>query len=334
MREAATAAAHTLDEQPDAIDHALALGERMLAAAEAFAFSFELPPLGDIDLPPDAVGSEEDRARLQGAAPLYLAAELEAACLLPAAEAVAALFAGGGLQTDLGPAAPLLVEFWRGRKERFSAGERQAFFARLFGHAGGPTLAGPGGVNSSFEPLMIALTEALTSRAGPASFGSPYAPHLNNPFAPSFAPPFAGEYQLRQAARQLGANLALRGGGITAYAARDILGTVRSALEIFKQPMLQRALGAGSVWGAVRAASQLYLEAGGEQIGAHVTRGKWGLLVLSWLSEVYLLLGDTSRAVAPPEHPVVGAALTWLQASLSIEEVRARATPAPGARGV
>ena len=114
MREVAPAA----DEQPGAIDRALALGERMLAAAEAFAFSFELPPLGDIDLPPEAVGSAEDRARLQAAAPLYLAAELEAACLLPAAEAVAALFAGGGLQTDLGAAEPVLGHRQRGEVAR------------------------------------------------------------------------------------------------------------------------------------------------------------------------------------------------------------------------
>src|SRR5262245_7072593 len=123
--------ATALDQTPG-IDRALDLGGRLLAATEVFVAGLGLPDLGVIDLPP-VIGSAADQARLRAVASLYLAAELEAAQLLPAVELLAGLFAGGGLTADVGPAAPLLAAFWTGRTRRFSVGERAAFFARLFG---------------------------------------------------------------------------------------------------------------------------------------------------------------------------------------------------------
>src|SRR5712691_6383604 len=110
-----------------------------------------LPGDGGIDLPPES-SSPADQQSLRGLASMYLASELEGAGLVPAVEALAG---------DVGPAGAMLVEFWRTRSQRFTAAERQAFFGRLFGHAAGPTLAGPGGRNDEFEGLMINLTEAI-----------------------------------------------------------------------------------------------------------------------------------------------------------------------------
>ena len=87
---------------PGAIDRAVALGWRLITAVEAFASQFA--ELGDIELPP-VVGSAQDQANLRTVAPLYLAAELESARLVPAAEALAELFVHGALRGDLGPAA-------------------------------------------------------------------------------------------------------------------------------------------------------------------------------------------------------------------------------------
>ena len=95
---------------------ALAAHERALARAME---------LGDIDLPPGAPNAQ-DRAQLQAAAPLYFASELEAAGLLPTAELVAGLFASGAITQPLGPAAQLLHTFWRHRRERLDAKERDA----------------------------------------------------------------------------------------------------------------------------------------------------------------------------------------------------------------
>jgi hypothetical protein len=300
---------------PDsALDRSLALGWRLVGAAEIFASQFAQPNLGAIDLPP-VVGTAADRTHLQTVAPLYLAAELEAAQLVPAVETLAGVFANGGLTADLGPAARLLTTFWQGRHQRFAARERQAFFARLFGAGPGPTLAVGGmprdqaGINSAFEPLLIDLAEALYQ----------YKP------AP-FAGLYVDEAPLRAAARQLAANLLPRSGGIATFAARDLLGLLRDALAILKQPLVQRAVRARGVWETVRAVTSQYARQTVE-IAPRVERGKSGLLILTWLAEVLPLLDNPGQRLLASNHMAVsGAAGAWLQASLSLHESSAGAT--------
>jgi hypothetical protein len=287
------------------VERSLALGFRLLAAAESFAAAFA--ELGDIELPP-VVGSDADQAGLRAAAPLYLASELESALLLPAVETLAGLFASGALAVDSGAAPEQLRDFWRGRKERFSAAERAAFFARLFGSAAGSTLAGPHGRNDAFEGLMIDLTEALSRIGEQYPVGLAYGSHE--------------ETRILATAAQLAANLAPRSGGMTAFAARDILSTTQQALEILNQPEVQHALGARSVWTAVRIVAERYLDESPD-IPSHVTRGKSGLLVLAWLAETLPRLSGLGPGLAAPNDPVVGAATNWLQASLSLAEASA-----------
>ena len=287
------------------IEHSLSLGFRLLAAAETFAAAFT--ELGDIELPP-VVGSDADQAALRAAAPLYLASELESALLLPAVETLAGLFASGALGIDSGPAPEQLRDFWRGRKERFTAEERAAFFARLFGSAAGSALTGPHGRNDAFESLMIDLTEALARIGEQYPVGLAYGPYE--------------ETRIRAAAAQLASNLAPRSGGMTGFAARDILTNTQQALEILKQPEVQRALGARSVWTAVRIVGERYLDESPD-IPSHVTRGKSGLLVLAWLAEILPRLSGLGPGLAAPDDPVVGAATAWLQGSLSLAEASA-----------
>jgi hypothetical protein len=290
------------------IDNALALGRRLLAAYESFAAEFALADLGDIELPPVIGSSEADQASLRAAATLYLAYELESARLLPAVEMLAGLFASGALQSNLENAAPLLAAFWRGRKERFSAQERRAFFARLFGDTSGPGLAGEGGRNTEFEGLMINLTEALYRLDEHANFGSGATPYE--------------ETRLRAAANRLAANLALRSGGMAGFAARDILTSTQEALIILKEKVAEQAVSARSVWEAVRNITRRYLNESVD-ISNHVTRGKSGQIVLAWLAEVLPRLDLPGPPLISLDHPVIGAATAWLQASLSLQEPNA-----------
>src|SRR5437870_1020484 len=110
---------------PGEIERALALGFRLLEAAKVYARS--LAELGEIDLPPIS-GSNVVQANLRAIAPLYLASELEEACLLPAVEILARLFASGAIATDTGPATASLMVFWKERREQFSAAERTSLF--------------------------------------------------------------------------------------------------------------------------------------------------------------------------------------------------------------
>jgi hypothetical protein len=284
----------------EALEEALALAFRLVTAVEAFAVEFA--DLGDIDLPP-MLGSPVDQAHLQVVPPLYLAAQLEEAGLLPAVETLAGIFVSGGLGADIGPAAGLLATFWRGRHERFTARERQAFFARLFGAAAGPPLAVEGGRNTAFESLMIDLTETLYKlEPDPVLGGLP-----------------ASQVPLRTAAGQLAANLIPRSGGMATYAARDILATCQAALAILKQPLLQSFLGGHGVWQAVRTINRQYLSIDAD-ISPYVTRGQAGMHVLAWLAAVVPRLDTTTGALMSPTDPVIGAAAEWLQSSLTLHE--------------
>lgn len=277
-----------------AIDGALALGLRLVAAAEAFATQFG--DLGDLELPPVA-GSEADQAILRTVPPLYLAAELEAARLLPAVEMLAGLFVSGGIEADLGAASPLLVAFWRKRHERFAKPERQAFFAALFGVSAGPTPPTEGGRNTEFDGLMISLTGALSAVE---------------------TEPSRSQATLGVATRQLAANLIPRSGGIAGYAARDLLAAIQDALTILKETAVQQALGARGVWGAVESITRRYLR---EEVdlSSHVTRGKSGMLVLAWLAEALPRLESAGRLVEDGDQ-VIGAGQAWLEASFALSE--------------
>ncbi len=287
------------------IDRTLALGFRLLAAVEAFAAQFALDELGDIALPPVTAGSEAEQAHLRAIAPLYLASELESARLLPAVEMFAGLVVSGGLSRDLGPATALVIDFWKKRRERLSAPERRAFFARLFGNDLGPNLAAPGGSNTAFEMLMTAFAEALYKLDEHSS---------SNAQAGTYE-----ETRLRSAASQLAANLISRSGSIISFAARDMLEVIRQALEILKLTPVQQALGSSSVWGAVRAITERYLNESID-ISSHVTRGQSGMMVLAWLAEALPHLGEYRAPLVGLDHPAIIAAAGWLQASLALEE--------------
>lgn len=295
------------DLEPAALDRALAFGLELLAQTEAFVLSLGFAELGDIELPP-VVGNEADQARLRAVAPLYLVSELESARLLPAVEVLAGLFRSGGLRFDLGAAAPLLMDFWRTRNERFGAEERRAFFSRLFGNPTGPSLALSGGANDEFESLMIDFTEALFKLE-------------EQPFQ------IAGSstiqtVRLRSAASRLAANLSSHTSGMESFAAHDILTVIKQAFEILKQPAIQRALHVRSVWQAVRELTERYL---GERVDLtnHLRRGQAGMTVLAWLAEALPGLETATGVQPPPDATVVAAASSWLQASLALEEAEA-----------
>ena len=139
-----------MDHGAHILQLALNFGWQLVSAVEDFAFQFAFSELGEIDLPP-SMQPESDSAQLQTAASLYLASELESARVIVAAETIAGLAASGGLRGDTGEASEMLFQFWRSRNERFTAQERQAFFARLFGSDTPVRLASNRNYNEDFE---------------------------------------------------------------------------------------------------------------------------------------------------------------------------------------
>lgn len=299
---------------PDANDlsgvltQALALANQAHAGATVLA----LTELGDIDLPDTTPSSAEDQAQIRAIAPLYLAAQLEEAGLLSAVETISGLAVSGALQVNLGRAATLIQDFWQQRHERFHENERRALYARLFGadqseHSGN-SLDPHAGFNEAFENLMIDLAESLYKLDEATTRPDRVNLHAQN--------------RLVIGARNLAENLLNKGGGMTAFAAQEILSTIQAAVQILQQPAVQHAFDSRSMWGAVRAIGLRYLHLDRES-SSYVARGKSGLIVLSWLADSLPHLGDR-QPLATIDHPVIGAATEWLQASLAIREAGAQ----------
>src|SRR6516225_5153509 len=298
-----------------ALDAALADAQILLGHAEAA--SITLADLGNIELPPGPGAAAADQAHLRSIATLYLAEELEAALLVPAAELLASLAASGGLPGatgDLGGVAEsVLARFWHARHQRMTAAERRALFARLFGTEGPTAPASARDVNDDFEGLFIDLCESLfklDDQASDSSYGGA-----------------AQQTRLRVAAGGLADNLLRHTGSMTMFAANDLLATVQAALTLFKQPPVQQLLGSQSVWAAVSEVGRRYLHAEAEA-EAHVARGKDGCAVLAWLADVLPELGVGGGPLTTLDNPVIAAATEWLQTSLDLGE---RASPkSPG----
>jgi hypothetical protein len=312
---AAPEATRRLSRQPlpDVANLVAVLAQASALIEQAQTRAVALGGLIDLDVPGTTPASADDQAHIRSIASLYLAAQLEEARLLPAVEMLAGLAISGGLHIDLGPAADLIAMFWRDRSERFHETERRAFFARLFGSdEPEPTADAPGGrsaVNSTFEDLMIDLCESLY-RLDEASFGTGEAgPHAQT--------------RVRIAGRTLTQNLLEKSGGITVFAARDILAAIQSGVRILQQTGVQRAFGVHSLWGAVRAIATRYLHADTD-VQAYVARGKSGLTVLSWLADSLPSIDDGPPLVTL-DHPAIAAATEWLQASLTIREAASQA---------
>jgi hypothetical protein len=280
----------------DAADGALALALSLLER-DPYALSLDL---ADIELPPAMGGTAEEQARLRAVAPLYLASELESTRLVPAVEMLAGLAVSGGLPGDPGPAAQKLLAFRRAARDRLTAGERDALFGRLFGKPYGPALAGPAaGRNHAFEARMIDLCEALSMLETEPGVGTGIRVHT--------------------AASALSAALLPPSGGATEFAARDCLETLRDALEILKAPRVQAMFGARGVWAAVREVARRYL---GEQtdIVSRVARGRAGTTILAWLAESLPRVGDTRSPLVPAGSEIPGAAVGWMEATLTLHE--------------
>jgi hypothetical protein len=295
--------------EPDGtrLQDALRLATGLVAQVRAFGLELDL---GDLDLP-TAGTSPDDQARIRAAAPLYFAAELESARLLPALEMFAGLWATGGVAADLGPLGPVLVQYYRDRQTRLTAAEREALFGRLFGKPYGPDLAVESPRNLGFEPLMIELAASLSdwsASSGPWGSG------------------VADQVRVRTAAAQLAANLATRAGGVAAFAAGELLRDIKSAVAVFKDPLVLRALGAPSMWQAVGVVIRRYLQQEVD-VSSHVERARSGLALLAWLAES--LPAIEAGAIANPGDEVTTHAIQWMQATLALHE-RGQAGAAPG----
>ncbi len=256
----------------DGADHLLA---QHLSAALA---RFGSAALGVIDLPPIEQAAPS-KAELQVVAAVAWAREVEATALLEVVDALAAGVATGALALALDDASVRrLVEHHRHRDERFGRPERQALYDRVLGGPGDET-------DRALAALITALCE-IGRAARQASVR-------------------AFEARAGIAAAQLAGQLTERGSGITAYAARDISGQIRDALDLLGTPEVARALGGGGVWAIVQRHADRPVDVGRATARAGAIR-----TVIAWLADHAASLPG-GRVAIGRDDPVVAAALAW-----------------------
>jgi hypothetical protein len=61
----------------------------------------------------------------------------------------------------------------------------------------------------------------------------------------------------------------------------------------------------------------------------HARRGQSGMTVLAWLAEAAPLLAARREPLVAIDHPVIPAAVEWLEASLTLSESQTSRPPAP-----
>ncbi len=253
-----------------------ALDAHERAHAQASAYAQALAGI-DFDLP-EGAPTVEDRVQLNAAAPLYFASELERAGLLPTAELIAGLFVSGAITQPLGPTANLLHDFWRGRRERLDADERNAIYARVI-------------ETPHFDRLMRVLCEGIVAQADGVDLREQVVVATH---AQSFA-----------------AFLAQRVDPMASIAARDIVETINTALVFLRDRKLQAAFAVNDLWRLVAiVGSQTGIPAGAAQ--QHVERGRSGQTVLLWLANHNADNAVRLDAAKPEDVEVIVAAQRWL----------------------
>ncbi|MFL0355815.1 hypothetical protein ACI5KX_04990 [Erythrobacter sp. GH1-10] len=290
------------------IDFALQKSEALVAQATAKGLAFAFDELGYLDIPEQST-PPIDKAQLRALASLYLAAELEPAGVIPAAEKLAGL-SSSVLQVDLGPARPLVGKFWQGRGDRPDASERNAFYARLFGTSSGPITAGVER-NALFEDRMLTLCEALLKVAPGQGSDN-----------------FAVQHQVRLAGRKLMENLLQASTGITAFFAGEIIATLKQAVAILGHPHLRARFGARNIWDVIAAIGRLSAQEV-RPPSPYIRRGKSGMTILAWLADRSDDMVGNS-AIIRPGDAVIGAAVEWIEAVLEIGESSAGYQPGQG----
>ena len=283
------------------LDSALRKSGLLVGAAQSFAVGLE--ELGTLDLPP-VIHGQIDQAQLRVIASLYLASGLESAGVIPAVEQLSGLARGTGLPINLGKAAPLVAEFWKARNDRATEEERHDVFRRLFG--------------GNFEDMMLDLCEALyklDELATNANYGG-----------------LAQQTRVRSAATRLLEAMVDGGGGITTFLAQEIVASLKAALAILGHSDLKGAFGARDVWGTVAGIDRMTKTRRGDP-RLFVRSGRAGMTVLSWLADAAPHLENMAALLVSLDHPVIPAAVDWMEAALAIGEAlqtanQAKAAPA------
>ena len=224
--------------------------------------------------------------------------------MIGAAEDLTRLARSGGLSGDFGEAGALIEAFWQERNDRATPDERLALFGRLFGAPIGPADA-ESPVNAGFEELLLELCDAIIK----ATDGSG-----------------RGHTRIRTTGMRVAENLANASNDLTLFLAREVIDSLGKAIAILNNPAVKARLMARTLWDCVAAIDRRF----GRQPRAtltHLRRGRAGMAVLAWLADVYPTLESTGTTLIEDDSPVVDAAISWVDETLTLADEEMPSAP-------
>ena len=266
--------------------------------------------LGLPDLEPNTAIQQDNIRALQAT---YVAALLEGLRIFDVAELLVDHFLAGQLPLDRQGRAEVDL-YLRDLPNRLTDRERHALYARAFGMPGGDS--GEPQVNREFDDLwarfLVAVDELVRQVPEPTPGGPPVS-----------------QQGVKQAARDLAANLSLHGDGIGHFAAVALQTQIKSAIHLLSTPSLLDAFSARDIWQVIEIVSASEL-GGAHNPWRYRTMAISGGIMIGWLAcraEMLTSAGpnllDLSAIDGPPspsplatptDRDLVDACRSWIAA--------------------
>lgn len=203
--------------------------------------SLELPPLTESA----GAGVEIEPSNVQAAGMVYAAHQLESLGLFTTLDRVTEQFLNGQLPIGFEAGGRALDEYYWDREDRMNEAERRSVYSRVLGVKGGD-VSKEVQPNTQFEGLFMRFLSSLAEYDRQQRIAD--IVQRNRPGN------LTAEY-VRKAGRDLAANLSLYGWAYTHFAARRLRIHIDQALNILKQPSIQKAYGATNVYQVIERVS-------------------------------------------------------------------------------
>ena len=238
------------------------------------------------------------KENLHAAQAIYFAYQLEEMRLFQVVERIVELFQQGQLPIGRGSAGQRLEQMWRSHRPQPESVRRNAYW-RMFGLApGGDAEAGES--NSEFVSLWMRFISAVSAYA--REYGA----------AALITPPTPANAAVRNAARDLAANLSASGWGAAQFVAQQLSADIQRALDILGDSEVQQAFGARDAWQVIDNVNTTHLS-GARNVARIRTKAQAGRCIFGWLAKL-----DQLSTQDDPE--LVDAVERWIVASATSDD--------------
>ena len=204
--------------------------------------------------------------------PAYFAAMFEEMKAFQVVDKLVELFQNGLLPIGRGRAGRNLFKYWQESALRISEAERLSFYARAFGFAGGDDSGKP---NREFNDLWMRFVSSVASLA-----------RQNNVdvLLQAGASPAISGQQVREAGRDVAANLSLHGVGWAYFIATELQKQINDVIKLLSESEIKSAYGARDMWQVIDEVAATELGGSRDSV-RYRTMAMSGATIISWLAK-------------------------------------------------